>query len=164
MPEALEIDLAERENDLRALYTAVFAEPPWNEDAAAADEFIARLTDERAQGARGVGLFERSRLLGLAYAVPTPIPFPSGRAYDRVAHVCDPAHLQGTWEVMEVAVHPGARGRGHADDLLSALLDRCAPAWLLTSTDAAAALRFYDRRDDLTRFGEGEGLVVYTTT
>ncbi|MGG5260541.1 GNAT family N-acetyltransferase [Phycicoccus avicenniae] len=156
--------LPEHRRGVRDLYLAVFSEPPWGEGADEADGFAERLDAEVAAGARGLVLLDGERVVGLAYAVPTPAPFPTGRSYGRVARVCEARLLEGTWEVMEVAVHPDARGGGRARRLLDALLLDCSPAWLLTSTEALAAQRFYDRQPGLVRLGTGEGLVVYGTT
>lgn len=155
---------AEHRDGLEALYVAVFAEPPWNEGPEAGGAFTTRLETEVAAGARGLVLLDGPSVRGMAYAVPTPAPFPHGRSYDRVARVCDARRFEGTWEVMEVAVHPAARGGGWATALLSALLEECSPAWLLTSEDAAAARRLYEGHPGLRRVGMGEGLVVYATT
>ncbi len=157
------LNLRTRSAELRTVYQAVFAEPPWNEGGAEGDAFVRRLADEHERGARGVGLERDGELLGFAYALPTPRPFPTGRAYDRVAQLVDVDRLERRWEISELAIHPTARGAGHGTELLTALLDACSPAWLLTSTDADPARRLYDRHPRLRRLTEGAGLVVYVT-
>ncbi|WP_372477485.1 GNAT family N-acetyltransferase [Nocardioides potassii] len=162
-PRIAPLDLSSDLDRLARLYSAVFAEPPWNAGPDEMADFMRRLPTEARAGAGGFGAWSTDELIGFAYAVPTPTPFPAGRAYDRVAQVTDVDRLVGCWEVMELAVDPAQRGRGVASALLDALLDEYSPAWLLTATDAPA-VQFYDRRSDFRRTGQGEGLVVYAST
>jgi GNAT superfamily N-acetyltransferase len=90
--------------------------------------------------------------VGFATAWPTPQPFPTGRAYDTVAHQLFPRRLRawlvGALEVDELAVLPAAQGQGIDTRLLDSVC-QAAPdrrAWLLTWAYAPDAVRFYRRR------------------
>ncbi|GAA3220779.1 GNAT family N-acetyltransferase [Dactylosporangium siamense] len=151
-------------DELARLYAAVFGGPPWNEPPERAEAFRATLPGEAARpGFRAA--FSRDgggALAGFAYGFTTAEPFPSGRSYDevRVALGAGTGELSGTFEVMELAVHPAARGGGHGRRLLAAVVgDR--PAWLLTAEHAEGTVAFYDRLG-WRRLGSANGILVYT--
>ncbi|MFI6599690.1 GNAT family N-acetyltransferase [Nonomuraea sp. NPDC050536] len=131
------------------LYRSAFAEPPWNEYPAEADAFAKRLeTDVRRPGFSAVLASDEGRPAGFGTAWPTQPPFPANRAYGRVrAELGDQVdtRLVGALEVDELAVSPHARGQGLAGRLLDLLCADAPRAWLLTSPQAADAIRLYER-------------------
>ncbi|MFI9274863.1 GNAT family N-acetyltransferase [Kitasatospora sp. NPDC052896] len=142
-----------RAREIRSVYTAAFAQPPWNEPAAKADDFLVRLLhDARRPGftaavAQGVD----GRVVGLATAWTTPDPFPADRCYPYASGQLGPdrtrAWLCGAREIDELAVHPDHTGQGLGAALLEAVSadvpgDRC---WLLTAAAAGGPLDFYQR-------------------
>jgi ribosomal protein S18 acetylase RimI-like enzyme len=146
------------------LYAAVFTGAPWHEPPERAEAFRDTLPAEVVRpGFRAA--FSRDGaggLAGFAYGYTTDTPFPSGRSYDDVRLALGDAHtgeLSGTFEVMELAVHPAAQGGGHGRRLLDAVVgDR--PAWLLTAEHAGGAVAFYDRLG-WRRRGAANGIVVF---
>ncbi|MFD5697267.1 GNAT family N-acetyltransferase [Streptomyces lasiicapitis] len=143
--------LAHRDG-IRAVYAAAFAEPPWNADPGEADVYLARLTDDvRRPGFTGAVALDGEKVLGFATAWTSATPLPGSRSYPRVTAALGPertaAWLCGGLEVDELAVMPGAHGLGLGRTLLEAVT-RDAPdgrSWLLTSTQADATVRFYER-------------------
>lgn len=140
---------------IRAVYLEAFSEPPWDEGPEQADEYLRRLAlDVGRPGFVGVvALAEPTgAVLGFATAWTTTTPMPTGRSYDRVARVLGPertaAWLCGGREVDELAVAAEARGTGAAAALLETVTADAVDgrSWLLTSTEAEPALRFYARR------------------
>jgi GNAT superfamily N-acetyltransferase len=158
-----EVDVAVRDgqalasmlDEVIAVYRAVFCAPPYHEDDRRVAEFIERLGQD-AQRPRFTAWTATTRrtgqLVGFATAWPTPQPFPTGRAYDKVAHQLFPRRLRdwlvGALEVDELAVLPAAQGQGIGTRLLNAA-SKATPdrrAWLLTWAYAPGAVRFYRRR------------------
>ncbi|GGS22824.1 N-acetyltransferase [Streptomyces aureoverticillatus] len=143
--------LAHRDG-IRAVYAAAFAEPPWNEDPAEADVYLARLADDvHRPGFAGAVALDGDRVLGFATAWTSATPLPGHRSYPRVTAALGAerttAWLCGGLEVDELAVAPAAHGRGLGRTLLEAVT-RDAPdgrSWLLTSVKADATVRFYER-------------------
>ncbi|MEI5100745.1 GNAT family N-acetyltransferase [Streptomyces sp. PmtG] len=143
--------LAHRDG-VRAVYAAAFAEPPWNEDPAEADVYVARLVhDVERPGFTGAVALDGERVLGFATAWTSATPLPDTRSYPHVTAALGAeraaAWLCGGLEVDELAVAPDAHGRGLGRALLDAVT-RDAPdgrSWLLTSTKAEATVRFYER-------------------
>ncbi|MFI6982613.1 GNAT family N-acetyltransferase [Embleya sp. NPDC050154] len=140
---------------IRAVYAEAFAEPPWDEGPEQADEYLRRLAaDAGRPGFVGVVAVAESTgaVLGFCTAWTTTTPMPTGRSYDRVAETLGPertrAWLCGALEVDELAVSGAARGTGAAAALLEAVTADAVDgrSWLLTSTQAEPALRFYARQ------------------
>lgn len=137
---------------VRDVYARAFAEPPWNEDPAAADEYVRRLArDVLRPGFTAAVSMSGGAVTGFATAWITPEAFPADRSYGQVAEALGPertrAWLCGALEVDELAVAPEAHGAGVGAALLEAVAGhapggRC---WLLTSVRAEAALRLYER-------------------
>ncbi|MEV4510353.1 hypothetical protein AB0K00_15470 [Dactylosporangium sp. NPDC049525] len=147
------------------LYAAVFTGPPWHEPPDRTDAFRDTLPGEAARpGFRAAfGRDAAGALAGFAYGYTTATPFPTGRSYDDVRlalGAADTGALSGTFEVLELAVHPAAQGGGHGRRILGAVVgDR--PAWLLTAEHAEATVAFYDRVG-WHRLGAANGILVYT--
>jgi GNAT superfamily N-acetyltransferase len=153
---------------LGVAYAATFRGPPWNETAAESAEFRARLPEHLgAPGWRCQVAEQDGTVLGFAYGVDTPDPFPDDGRYLRVRAAVGPqraADLAGALEVVELAVVPAALDAGLNRRLLDALLDPVPPrvAWLLTVAPAAAAARLYQGAGwRLIGTEVGAGLRVY---
>lgn len=133
------------------IYRSAFTVAPWNESDAQVQEFRGRLraAGERP-GFRLVVAQDAGEAVGFATAWITLEPFPSDRAYGRVAAALGPSvvaeRLSGSLEVDELAVRPTQQGKGIASRLLATLTgDGQHAAWLLTSPDAVGAVEFYRR-------------------
>ncbi|WJV44407.1 GNAT family N-acetyltransferase [Streptomyces flavofungini] len=143
--------LAHRDG-IRQVYAEAFAEPPWHSDPAEADVYLDRLAgDTERPGFVGAVALEGDRVLGFATAWTSETPLPVTRSYPHVRAALGAertaAWLCGGLEVDELAVTPGAHGRGLGRTLLEEVT-RDAPGgrcWLLTSVRAEAAVRFYER-------------------
>ncbi|MET9254201.1 GNAT family N-acetyltransferase [Streptomyces sp. NPDC003717] len=138
---------------LRSVYAAAFGAPPWNEGAAQADAFVARLRADAARpGFLAAVAFAEGEAAGFATAWTTPTPFPAGRCYPEVAAGLGQdrttAWLCGARETDELAVRPDARGTGLAAALLAAVTEDAPDgrAWLLTSLRSPRAMAFYRRQ------------------
>lgn len=173
--------LSAHTDGVRAAYAEAFAGPPWHEPPALADGYVERLAEDverpgfvaalalSGDAGRGDEHAGGDAVLGFATAWTTPAPFPTGRGYARVAAALGPGRtadwLVGALEVDELALTPGARGRGLAPALLESVTahapqGRC---WLLTSLRAEPAVRLYRRLGWRQAFGttEGSDLVVF---
>lgn len=145
-------DLLTHRDGIRQVYAAAFAEPPWNSDPAEADVYLERLAgDLDRPGFTAAVALDGDRVLGFATAWTTETPLPATRSYPRVSAALGAertaAWLCGGLEVDELAVLPGAHGRGLGRRLLEEVT-RDAPGgrcWLLTSVKADATVRFYER-------------------
>ncbi|WP_082598385.1 MULTISPECIES: GNAT family N-acetyltransferase [unclassified Kitasatospora] len=137
-----------RAAELIEIYGLAFNEPPWNEDGPGIAAFARRLTtDLRRPGFVAVLASSNGIPAGFGTAWPTPRPFPTGRAYDRVrAALGDQVEtrLAGTLEVDELAVAPHARRQGLAGRILQLLCADADDSWLLTSPKALDAIRLYE--------------------
>ncbi|GAA0713647.1 GNAT family N-acetyltransferase [Dactylosporangium roseum] len=150
--------------ELAGVYAAVFTQAPWHEPPDMAVTFRDRLPDEAGRpGFRAAVARDRAgALVGFAYGYATASPFPTGRSYGkaRTALGDDRADaLCGTFEVLELAVHPAARGSGRGRRLLDAIVGDH-PAWLVTAEHAPQATAFYERQG-WRRAGASGGIVVY---
>lgn len=147
-----EADLAE----LAPVYAAAFAAPPYAEADASA--LVRRLPPhrERAGFAAAVAR-DDGRATGFAYGYTGR---PGQYWTDLVAAVLGQP-LDGHFELVELAVHPDAQGRGAGRALLEALLDgRPEPRVLLQTHDGdTAAMRLY-RRLGFVRLVEVPGGIV----
>ncbi|WP_055715400.1 GNAT family N-acetyltransferase [Streptomyces torulosus] len=164
-------DVLAHADALRSVYVDVFRAPPWNEDESTGDAFVRRLSGDAARGGFTAALaFAGAEVAGFATAWTTGTPFPTGRCYPQVAVGLGPERtadwLCGALEIDELAVRPGARGRGVAGELLAAVTAE-APggrSWLLTSTRSPRAVSFYRHRDwtQATHPSpDGQGIVVF---
>lgn len=162
--------LAHRDG-IRAVYAAAFAEPPWNEEPAAADVYLERLgKDVHRPGFTGVVALDGDRVLGFATAWTSATPLPGNRSYPHVTAALGAeratAWLCGGLEVDELAVTPGAHGRGLGRTLLEAVTRGAhdGRSWLLTSVRADATVRFYERlgwRQATHPAPDGNGVAVF---
>ncbi|MBB4919779.1 GNAT family N-acetyltransferase [Streptosporangium saharense] len=159
-------EILARVPDLVKIYRAAFGGPPWHEDEHAADAFAERLTtDARRPGFTAVLADDNGDPVGFGTAWHTPSPFPTGRAYDLVRAELGEAvetRLVGALEVDELAVSPHARGRGLGASVLDLLCGGADPCWLLTSPQAADAIRFYERLGWQRLTGPGADVVVFS--
>ncbi|MFD0417030.1 GNAT family N-acetyltransferase [Streptomyces sp. NPDC127108] len=145
-------DLLTHRDGIRQVYAEAFAEPPWNSDPAEADVYLERLAgDTDRPGFTAAVALDGDRVLGFATAWTSETPLPATRSYPRVSAALGAertaAWLCGGLEVDELAVTPGAHGRGLGRTLLEEVT-RDAPGgrcWLLTSVKADATVRFYER-------------------
>ncbi|MEV7190507.1 GNAT family N-acetyltransferase [Streptomyces sp. NPDC093510] len=146
---------------IRSVYAETFAQPPWNEDPAEADQYLKRLADDAVRpgftaavalddGAHAPGADRVPRLIGFTTAWTTGSPLPDTRSYPLVtAALGARAHdwLGDSLQIDELAVRPTAHGLGAGRALLAAVT-RDAPdgrCWLLTGARATDAVRFYRR-------------------
>ncbi|QCX80944.1 Acetyltransferase (GNAT) family protein [Streptomyces sp. YIM 121038] len=164
-------DLLAHREGIRTVYAAAFAEPPWHAEPAAADAYLTRLAADTARpGFAGAVALDGERVLGFATAWTSSTPLPDARSYPRVTAALGAertaAWLCGGLEVDELAVTPGAHGRGLGRTLLEAVT-RDAPdarCWLLTSVRADATVRFYGRlgwRQVTHPAPDGHGIAVF---
>ncbi len=138
-----------REN-LKRVYAAAFAPPPYNRTARDADWFGGQLVKHKGYaGFRGFVARGESRVLGFAYG------YASKRGHwwhDAVAEALrgspEAVWLENAFEVVELAVDPAAQGRGLGGALHDALL-RGLPyrrALLSTIDLETDALALYEKR------------------
>ncbi|WP_405651444.1 GNAT family N-acetyltransferase [Streptomyces sp. RK9] len=145
-------ELLSHREGVRAVYDAAFAGPPWHSQPADGDVYLDRLAgDVHRAGFSGAVALDGDQVLGFATSWTSATPLPGNRAYPRVTAalgaVRTGAWLCGGLEVDELAVLPGAHGLGLGRTLLEAVT-RDAPdgrSWLLTSVQADATVRFYER-------------------
>lgn len=155
---------------LADLYREAFCVAPWNEDEVRVGEFTARLRSnvERPEFCAIVAE-SGGRPAGFATAWRTQAPFPTDRRYGEVLSLLGDERvascLVGALEIDELAVAPWAQGQGLGAQLLTAVtdLDNGKGVWLLTSTRAPAAVRFYRRRGwrQITGADGAESIVVF---
>ncbi|MGK5627881.1 N-acetyltransferase family protein [Streptomyces sp. URMC 123] len=154
---------------VRAVYADAFGAPPWQEDEARADDYLARLAEDAARpGFLAALALAGDTVLGFATAWTTPAPFPTDRCYAEAAAALGPertrAWLCGGQEVDELAVRTRAHGGGLGAALLETVTETAPDgrSWLLTSVRAAAALRLYRRLGwrRATRPADGGDIVV----
>jgi ribosomal protein S18 acetylase RimI-like enzyme len=133
-----------RIDDFRAVYAAVFSQPPYNEGPEMADKFVGWVRDESAEP--GFDFVEASALgvvIGFAYGYQQR-PGKWWRGADRPA----PAEVTAgpTFAVMEWAVLPDHRGQGVGRASMDELLaGRTEPFAVLTVNPAADARAVYER-------------------
>ncbi|MFD0474875.1 GNAT family N-acetyltransferase [Nonomuraea thailandensis] len=88
------------------------------------------------------------RLIGICYGWPTPADLSGSRIYDMLRDSFGAPAVSrmtaGSFEVVELFVHPEARGKGIASRLLAQATAGWPKAWLITSPQAPAA-RLYHR-------------------
>ncbi|PIM69643.1 GNAT family N-acetyltransferase [Streptomyces sp. JV178] len=156
---------------LRSVYVDVFRASPWNEDDSTGDALVRRLAGDVTRGGFTAALaFAGAEVAGFATAWTTQTPFPTGRCYPQVAAGLGSERtadwLCGALEIDELAVRPGARGRGVAGELLAAVTADVpgGRSWLLTSNRSLRAVSFSRHRDwtQATRPSpDGQGIVVF---
>jgi GNAT superfamily N-acetyltransferase len=168
LAEAARPDLLD---EIAGVYAAAFGPPPWNEGAERMAAFRDRLVDDAARrhdGRLAVARRADGAIAGFATAWTTEAPFPTGRAYTAVADALGASvverRLTGCREIDELAVHPDAQGLGLGRQLIEAIAPAGTPSWLLTSSDASAALHLYRSLgwDELTP--TGAPIAVFATS
>ncbi|GHC67306.1 GNAT family N-acetyltransferase [Streptomyces flavofungini] len=145
-------DLLTHRDGIRQVYATAFAQPPWHSRPAHADDYLERLAGDTGRpGFTGAVALDGDQVVGFATAWTTETPLPATRSYPHVSAALGAertaAWLCGGLEVDELAVAPGAHGRGLGRALLDEVT-RDAPGgrcWLLTSVKAEATVRFYER-------------------
>lgn len=140
--------------EFRDVYHRVYREPPYHEDAEAADQFAGQLTAHAALPGFSVTTVRDDGVLGgFAYGVRRD----GGWWHPRAAA---PATTGVEWPlfyIYELAVVPELRGRGHGRRLLDLLLaDRDEPLAVLAASTGAPARELY-RRWGWTKVGELTG-------
>ncbi|NUW33106.1 GNAT family N-acetyltransferase [Nonomuraea sp. SMC257] len=135
---------------LAALYELCYAAPPWSETPEQIAGFPRRLAEAAARPgfAAWTAHDGDDRLLGVCYGWPTPADRSGDPFYAMLTGALGAGVVAGlardAFEVAELCVHPGARGRGVGRDLLEAAVAGRPTAWLITSPEAPAA-RLYER-------------------
>ncbi|MFH8409829.1 GNAT family N-acetyltransferase [Streptomyces sp. NPDC018019] len=143
-----------RPEEFRDVYRRVYREPPYHEDAAAADAFAAQLAEHaRLPGFSVTTVLDGGAMGGFAYGVRREESWWHPRA---VAPA--PRWLrQPLFYVYELAVVRELRGRGHGRALLELLLaDRTERYAVLAASTLAPARELY-RRWGWTKAGELTG-------
>ncbi len=140
--------------ELKAVYAAAFAAPPWSEPPLQSEGFLVRLRDQVARpGFRCVVAGERDGTVG-GFALGAIVDRPHDRPLwnpilDAVvgAQLID-GRMRDQFELLELAVLPARQRRGIGGRLLDAVLAGlpCERAWLMTRMDALAARRLYTAR------------------
>lgn len=136
-------------DEIAGLYRDCYARPPWSETP----EELAAYPGKLASSANRPGFCawiarDRGTLAGVCYGWPTP-PGPEGgdlyRTLVRAAGAERAAAItRDAFELAELFVRPGHRGRGLGEALLTLAVDGRHTAWLITHPDAPAA-RLYRR-------------------
>lgn len=126
-----------RVEDFREIYHRVYREPPYDENAAAADRFAEQLAGHAAlPGFSVTTVHEDGVLGGFAYGVR----YDDGWWHPRATTPAPPALGSPLFYVWELIVVPELRGRGHGRGLLDALLaDRSEPFAVLAASTGAPA-------------------------
>ncbi|UBU11567.1 GNAT family N-acetyltransferase [Nonomuraea gerenzanensis] len=133
-----------------ALYRRCYADPPWSETPEQLDAYPDRLTRtlEHPSFNAWVERDHEGELIGICYGWPTPADLSGNRIYDMLTRSLGAPAVSnltaGSFEVVELFVHPEARGRGIASALLTQAVAGWPRAWLITSPQAPAA-RLYRR-------------------
>ncbi|WP_314219543.1 GNAT family N-acetyltransferase [Streptomyces zaehneri] len=132
-----------RPEEFRDVYHRVYREPPYHEDASAADSFAGQLAEHAAlPGFTVTTVRDGDALGGFAYGVRRE----EGWWHPRAA-APGPRRLRGPlFYVYELAVVRELRGRGHGRELLELLLaDRTEPYAVLAASNRAPARELYGR-------------------
>ncbi|MCL6296854.1 GNAT family N-acetyltransferase [Streptomyces kronopolitis] len=144
-----------RLEEFRDVYHWVYREPPYHEDASAADGFAVQLAEHAAlPGFAMTTVRDGGALGGFAYGVRRE----EGWWHPRAA-APGPRRLRGPlFYVYELAVVEELRGRGHGRKLLELLLaDRTEPYAVLAASNRAPARELY-RGWGWVKVGELTGL------
>ncbi|MET9887058.1 GNAT family N-acetyltransferase [Streptomyces sp. NPDC006430] len=144
-----------RPEEFREVYHRVYCEPPYHEDAAAADGFVRQLAGHAAlPGFSVTTVGDGGVLSGFAYGVHRE----EGWWHPRAAAPAPPRlRRHSLFYVYELAVVRELRGRGYGRELLDLLLaDRSEPFAVLAASSRASARAMY-RRWGWTKVGELTG-------
>ncbi|MGH8880867.1 MAG: GNAT family N-acetyltransferase [Stackebrandtia sp.] len=144
-------------DELSSAYADIFSQPPWNKGHGDDRDPIMRgfrdrlENDVKRPGFRAIVADAAADIDGFSSGWTTQSPYPSNRAYYKVTDSIGAERVErllvGAIEVDELAVRPTARGQGLGRRLLSELIADAPDgrAWLLTWTEAPAAVEFYRR-------------------
>ncbi|MCX5149876.1 GNAT family N-acetyltransferase [Streptomyces sp. NBC_00320] len=140
--------------EFREVYHRVYHEPPYHEDAAAADGFARELAGHAAlPGFSVTTVLDGGVLSGFAYGVHRE----EGWWHPSAAAPAPWWLRRPLFYVYELAVVSELRGRGHGRELLDLLLaDRTEPFAVLAASSRASARELY-RRWGWTKVGELTG-------
>lgn len=129
--------------EFRGVYHRVYREPPYHEDAAAADRFAAQVAEHAALPGFSVTTVREDGVLGgFAYGVR----YDGGWWHPRATAPAPPALGWPLFYVYELVVVRELRGLGHGRGLLDLLLaDRTEPVAVLAASTGAPAYRLYRR-------------------
>ncbi|MFD7625932.1 GNAT family N-acetyltransferase [Streptomyces sp. NPDC059851] len=129
--------------EFRDVYHRVYREPPYHEDAAAADDFARQLAGHAAlPGFSVTTVLHGGALGGFAYGVHRG----EGWWHPRAATPAPEWLRRPLFYVYELAVVAELRGRGHGRALLDLLLaDRTEPFAVLAASSGASAREAYRR-------------------
>lgn len=136
--------------EIIVLYRRCYAGPPWSETPEQLDAYPDRLARamERPSYSAWAERDHEGRLIGICYGWPTPADLSGSRIYDLLTSAFGAPAVSrmtaGSFEVVELFVHPRARGKGIASALLAQAVAGWPKAWLITSPEAPAA-RLYHR-------------------
>ncbi|MBB2913436.1 ribosomal protein S18 acetylase RimI-like enzyme [Streptosporangium becharense] len=132
---------------LRSIYAAAFTPPPWHETPDQIEGFVRRLPQLAGKpGFRCVIARVDGEPAGFTCGFACPDPWPADRLYGHIADALGERLpiLTGRSELHELAVDPRFTRRGVG----AALVERftaAGPSWLVTSPEADAAVRLYER-------------------
>ncbi|MGR6914164.1 N-acetyltransferase family protein [[Actinomadura] parvosata] len=135
--------------EITALYRRCYADPPWSEPPEQLDAYPDRLAEamKRPGFSAWIERDHEGRLVGVCYGWPTPADLSGNRIYDVLKHSFGasalPRMIAGSFEVVELFVHPEARGKGIASALLTQAIAGWPKAWLITSPQAPAAKLYH---------------------
>jgi len=133
-----------RVGEFKAIYAAVFSQPPYNEGPEMAGKFVSWVRDESTEpGFDFIQAVDDGEVVGFAYGYQQP----AGKWW-RGADKPAPADVKTgpTFAVMEWAVLPNRRGQGIGRTLMDELLaGRTEPYAVLTVNPAADARRLYEQ-------------------
>ncbi|MEU0518512.1 GNAT family N-acetyltransferase [Streptosporangium sp. NPDC006007] len=151
MPFGLTLDAVPVIAAFESVYAEAFAPPPWCETPDQIRAFAGRLPGHlRTPGFRCRVAYLGGEPAGFAYGFPTKDPWPKDRLYGPVADAVvdvtgDLSILSTRFELHEVAVSPRFAGRGVGTVLVRDVAAEVGLSWLVTSCEATAAVRLYER-------------------
>ena len=141
------------------IYNACFTAPPWSEPQQAVGEYLDAKRAHFAQpGLRAVEARDANgSLVGVSYGWPSSEDLPAIPFYQGLRAGLGPRAWNALWaakpfEVVELMVHPAARGRGLGRLLLDRLCGSAQIAFLATHPDAPAVAIY--RHLGWRRFGQ----------
>jgi GNAT superfamily N-acetyltransferase len=139
--------------DLRAIYLAALAQPPFGEGEEQADAFAAELADEVEEtGFRSCAALVGGAPVGFAYGCPAFAGEPEDEwtreLVDSVGPEVTEGWIRAQFAFIWTAVRPEWQGRGLGGRLHDELLSTAAEprAWLVTYPFDCPAVRLYRRR------------------
>ncbi|MEV5829788.1 GNAT family N-acetyltransferase [Spirillospora sp. NPDC052242] len=136
-------------DEIAGLYRDCYARPPWSESPEELAAYPGKLA--ASAGRPGFAAWiarDRGALAGVCYGWPTPPDLAGSDLYTTIIRAAGAeraaAITRNAFELAELFVHPGHRGRGLGEALLTLAVDGWDTAWLITHPGAPAA-RLYRR-------------------